>query len=131
MQRSLRMNARHFMLASLLTVIAAAATAADKPVRKPDLGDTAEGTYRGDVISDARGASKEGVTMTVTRIGVNRVEVTSDYARIPRVSYRLQRVMNTIQNVGGNDVFLLDLSKRPPTLHVTRDDAAWAGTRSP
>ena len=119
-----------FTFALVVAFAATTAGSADAPKRKPDLGDTAEGIYSGDVISDARGASKEGVMVTVTRTGVNRVEVTSDYARIPRVSYRLQRVMNTVQNVGGNDVFLLELSKNPRTLHVTTDDAAWAGIKT-
>ena len=116
--------------ATTLPTLPTLAWSADPPKRKPDLGDTAEGSYKGDVISDARGSSKEGVTLTVTRTGVNRIEVSSDYARIPRVGYRLQRVMSTVQNVGGTDVFLLDLSKKPVTLHVTTDDAAWAGVRA-
>lgn len=116
--------------AAMMMTVPTAAWSADAPKRKPDLGDTAEGIYKGDVISDARGSSKEGVTITVTRTGVNRIEVASDYPRIPRVGYRLQRVMNTVQNVGGTDVFLLDLSKTPRTLHVTTDDAAWAGVRA-
>ena len=128
-----------FNISAFLVLLAFAATAvmaptvawsADAPKRKLDLGDTAEGMYNGAVISDARGSSKEAVTLTITRTGVNRIEVVSDYPRIPRVSYRLQRVMNTVQNVGGTDVFLLDLSKNPKTLHVTTDDAAWAGVRA-
>lgn len=117
-------------VATVLLVASASLLAAGEPQRKPDLGDTAEGVYNGGVISDARGSSKEGVTMTVTRIGVNRIEVASDYPRIPRVTYKLQRAMNTIQNVGGTDVFLLELSKSPRELHVTTDDAAWAGVKA-
>ncbi|MEO8271147.1 MAG: hypothetical protein ABI557_15605 [Aureliella sp.] len=117
-------------LAAMILVAIASALAAGEPQRKPDLGDTAEGIYKGDVISDARGSSKEGVTMTVTRVGVNRIEVASDYSRIPSVTYKLQRAMNTIQNIGGTDVFLLELSKSPRELHVTTDDAAWAGLKA-
>ncbi len=113
----------------MLALASAPALAADKPARKPDLADAAQGVYAGDVISDARGSSKEGVTVTVNRIGANRVELTSDYARIPTATFRLQRAMNTIQNVGGASVFVLDLSKSPRTLQITIDDASWAGTR--
>jgi hypothetical protein len=38
--------------------------------------------------------------------------------------------MNTIQKVGGPEVFLLDLSKRPVGLDVTVADASWSGARS-
>jgi len=53
------------------------ASSADPP-RKPDLGDAAEGTYEGDVISDSKGSSQSGVTLTVTRIGPNLVRVDSN-----------------------------------------------------
>jgi hypothetical protein len=37
--------------------------------------------------------------------------------------------MDTIQNAGGDAVFLLDLSKSPRTPTVTVDDASWAGAK--
>ena len=37
--------------------------------------------------------------------------------------------MDTLQNVGGDAVFLLDLSKSPRSLTVTVDDASWAGSK--
>src|SRR5690242_17248127 len=75
-----------------------------------DLADIAAGVYRGDVISDARGASRSGVTIIVTKTGPNTVSVTSDYGRLPPFSVRLTRATNTIQQVGTSVVFLLDLS---------------------
>ena len=69
---------------------------ADPPKRKPDLGDAAEGTYFGDVISDSKGSSKSDVTLTVTRIGRNLVRVTSDYARLPVVEVPLTLAMGKI-----------------------------------
>lgn len=97
---------------------------------KPDLADIAAGTYTGDVISDARGSSQSDVTITVTKVGPNQVEISSDYARLPRFTTRLTRALNTIQQSSGNNVFLLDLSKRPAGLDITVDDASWSGAKS-
>src|SRR5688572_5953812 len=58
----------------------------DVTVPRPDLADTAAGTYRGDVISDSRGSSRSGVTITVTKSGPNTVQVVSSYDRLPTVS---------------------------------------------
>jgi hypothetical protein len=99
------------------------------PVPRRDLADTAQGSYFGDVISDARGSSRSDVRITVTKIGPNQVRVTSDYPRLPPFTARLTRAMSTIQNAGGPEVFLLDLSKSPATLMVTVADASWSGHR--
>ena len=96
---------------------------------RPDLGHVAAGSYSGDVISDARGSSRSNVRITVTRTGPNRVRITSDYRRLPAFAATLTQAMQTIQNASGDEVFLLDLSRTPHTLHVTVDDASWAGTR--
>lgn len=96
---------------------------------RADLADMASGSYFGEVISDARGSSRSGVRITVARTGPNEVRVTSDYPRLPAFSARLMRVMDTLQNVGGEAVFLLDLSKSPRALMVTTDDASWAGSK--
>jgi hypothetical protein len=37
--------------------------------------------------------------------------------------------MNSIQNAGGPQVFLIDTAKNPPSLDVTVDDASWSGVR--
>jgi hypothetical protein len=99
------------------------------PHRPADLADIAQGSYFGDVISDARGASRSDVRLTVTKIGPNKVRITSDYARLPPFTASLARAMQTIQNAGGSEVFLLDLSKAPPSLDVTVADASWSGTK--
>jgi hypothetical protein len=120
-------RARTWFLA-LATLFVTCRLASAAPPPKPDLADVAAGTYAGDVISDARGSSQSGVTITVTKVGPNMVEVSSDYPRLPTFRVRLTRAMNTIQKAGpGNEVFLLDLSKRPPGLDVTVDDASWSG----
>lgn len=115
--------------ALLLPAGAPAAPGRTAPVPRPDLADAAQGSYFGDVISDARGASHSGVRITVAKIGPNKVRVTSDYPRLPAFTATLTRAMSTIQNASGVEVFLLDTAKTPRSLMVTIDDASWAGTR--
>lgn len=116
--------------ASLL--LPAAAHAETKPATAPhkaDLADRVAGTYNGAVISDARGSSKNDVTITVTRIGANKVEIKSDYARIPTVTIPLEKAMDAILAASGPWVFLLDTVRLPDRLDLTIDDASWSGTR--
>lgn len=117
-------------VAGFAVILSDDAPAASPPKPRPDLADIAAGIYDGDVISDARGSSRSDVRLTVVKTGPNLVQVTSSYRRLPPFSARLTRAMNTIQQVGGPAVFLLDLSKRPLGLDVTIDDASWSGTRS-
>lgn len=105
----------------------AAAAQADRVGR--DLADIAQGRYFGAVVSDARGSSQSDVRITVTKIGPNRVRISADYPRLPAFEAALTRAMETIQNRGGDALFLLDLSKHPNALSVTVDDASWAGER--
>jgi hypothetical protein len=128
---------RHFAVALLLGAAAlpfpapAAAQRAGGLVRaeRADLADMAAGQYLGDVISDSRGSSRWAVRIAVTRIGRNRVRVESDYPRLPPFTAALTRALDTLQNGGGEEVFLLDLSKSPRSLMVTVDGASWSGVR--
>jgi len=98
--------------------------------RQPDLGDVAEGRYFGDVISDSKGSSRSDVTLTVTRVGLNRVRVTSDYARLPAVEVPLQRALDKIVQSRGDTVFLYDWSKKPAKLDVSfHNEVSWSGTK--
>jgi hypothetical protein len=98
--------------------------------RKPDLGDVAEGRYFGDVISDSKGSGHQAVTLTVTRIGVNRVHVASDYPRLPEVDVTLARAMDKIVQTRGNNVFLYDPAKHPTHLDVSFDnEVSWSGAK--
>ena len=92
--------------------------------------DIAAGIYDGDVISDARGAGRSNVRLTVVKTGPNTISVTANYPRLPPFTTKLMRAMNTIQRAGGPGVFLLDLSKSPQHLDITVDDASWSGMRS-
>jgi len=110
--------------------VASGASAQASPERKPDLGDVAEGTYFGDVTSDSKGSSRADVTLTVKRIGVNRVRITSDDARLPEVDVPLMRAMDKIVQSRGDTVFLYDWSKRPAHLDVSfHGPATWSGNR--
>ena len=108
---------------------AAAETPKTVPARKADLADRVAGTYKGAVISDARGSSRDNVTITVTRVGANKVEVKSGYARIPSVTIPLEKAMDAILAANGPYVFLLDTVRSPDRLDLTIDDASWPGTR--
>ena len=117
-------------LVALFALIASTAGAAPTAKPRPDLADLAQGSYFGDVISDARGSSRSDVRVTVAKVGPNRVRVTADYARLPAFTTALTRAMSTIQSTGpGGQVFLLDLSKTPTSLDVTVDDASWSGRK--
>ncbi|RZJ11215.1 MAG: hypothetical protein EOP39_06870 [Rubrivivax sp.] len=106
------------------------AGAADEPKRKPDLGDAAEGAYEGDVISDSKGESRSGVTLTVKRIGKNLVRVTSTYPRLPVIEVPLTLAMGKVLQARGDSVFLLDRSHSPVKLEVSfNNEVSWSGQR--
>ncbi|HEY0596288.1 hypothetical protein [Sphingopyxis sp.] len=125
---------RTLVLVAALTLLPSAGTALAEtpeagPARKADLADRVAGTYKGDVISDARGSSKNGVTVTVTRTGPNKVEIKSSYARFPTVTIPLEKAMDAILAASGPSVFLLDTVRSPDKLDLTIDDASWSGHR--
>lgn len=113
-------------------LLPAAAHAEIKPTtapRKADLADRVAGTYKGDIISDARGSSRSGVTITVARTGPNKVEIKSSHPRIPTVTIPLEKAMDAILAASGPYVFLLDTVRSPDRLDLTIDDASWSGNR--
>lgn len=120
---------------SLLLVAAApsahgaSALAPPAEERPNDLAAQVEGTYHGDVISDARGSSREGVTVRVTRVGPNQVEVSSDYPRIPTVRIRIEQAMSAIVQADGDHVFVIQRDSDPNLLNLTIDDASLAVRR--
>ena len=115
--------------ALLLPVAGHAETTPAKAPRKLDLADRVAGTYTGAVASDARGSSKDNVTIAVTRVGPNKVEIRSDYARIPTVTIALEKAMDAILAANGPYTFLLDTVRSPERLDLSIDDASWYGTR--
>lgn len=99
------------------------------PAHKADLADRVAGTYKGNVVSDARGSSRNNVAITVTRTGPNKVEIKSDYPRIPTVTIPLEQAMDAILAASGPSVFLVDTVRSPDRLDLTIDDASWSGNR--
>jgi hypothetical protein len=98
--------------------------------RHPDLGDVAEGRYFGDVISDSKGSSRSDVTLTITRTGLNRVRIASDYPRLPVVEVTLQRALDKIVQSRGDTVFVYDWKQKPPKLDVGfLGEVSWSGSK--
>ncbi len=91
---------------------------------RADLADAVAGTYYGDVISDARGAGRSSVTITVTKVGPNLVEVSADYPRIPTVRIPLTQAMSAILSNSTQYVFLIQRDRDPDALSLTIDDAS-------
>ena len=125
---------RTILCAGALTLMSSAGPAAPSPpgralTPRPDLASQVEGTYSGNVISDARGSSRSDVRITIARLGPNKIRVSSDYPRLPSFEASLTRYMATIQNAGGDQVFLFDTAKKPPSLDITVDDASWSGAK--
>jgi hypothetical protein len=119
--------------ASLALLLPAGAALAEPPktapARQADLADRVAGTYKGAVASDARGSSRDNVTITVARVGPNKVEIKSDYPRIPTVTIPLEKAMDAILAASGPYVFVLDTVRTPDRLDLSIDDASWYGTR--
>lgn len=128
--------ARHAVLAALvmlgvgLSVPHAGAAEPAAHARKPDLADMLQGTWHGDVISDSKGSSRSGVTLTLTRSGVNQVTITSDYPRLPVVTVRVERAMQSIVAADGDTAFSYDGTRQPPRLDVSfHNEVSWSGTK--
>ncbi|MBS0331216.1 MAG: hypothetical protein JSS35_00475 [Proteobacteria bacterium] len=119
---------RALALGAAATLLAAAASAAPKPERKPDLADAVAGSYAGDVISDSKGSSQSGVTLTLTRTGPNTVQITSSYPRLPVVSVPLTAAMNTIVMKTGDTAFVYDRGSRKLDVSF-HNEVSWSGTK--
>lgn len=92
-----------------------------------DFAHMASGTYAGDLVSDPSGGPRSPARVTVVRTGPNQVRVTSDHKRLPSFSARLARSQDSLRNVDGGAVFLLDLARTPRTLSVTVEGTSWVG----
>lgn len=127
------MHPRRALLVSAAAWLAAPALAqapAAARERKPDLGDVVQGRYFGAVISDSKGSSREDVTLTLVRTGVDRVRIESDYPRLPVVELRLQRALDKIVQARGDTSFVYDWRSKPAKLDVSfNQDVSWSGTK--
>jgi hypothetical protein len=97
----------------------------------PDLATMLEGVWYGDVISDSKGSSRSDVMVTIRRTSRNTIAVTSDYARLPAVTVKLTRAMQTILAADGNTVINYDTAKETKELGIVFEgEVAWSGVRS-
>ena len=127
---------RYYFLAVLIgvsTLFPLTSPAAQRDVslraQARDLATFAEGTFVGDVISDSRESSRSGVTVRVTRVGPNLVEIRCDYARVPTVRIALELAMNAVIAASGDNVFLINRDQDPDRLELTIDGASLSLTR--
>ena len=97
----------------------------------PDLATTLEGVWYGDVISDSKGGSRSDVTVTIRRTSRNTIAISSDYARLPAVTVKLTRAMQTILAADGNTVINYDTAKETKELGIVFEgNVAWSGVRN-
>ena len=112
-----------FLITSAVVAAPFIPVVAKQAVRKPDLADVAAGTYEGSVVADTRGGSQSDVTITVTRVSKNLVEVSSDYDRVPTVSIGLTRASDAILNSRPPHNFLIQQDRNPKRLDLSIDGA--------
>jgi hypothetical protein len=115
-------------MAGLAAALLAAGASSAAPERKPDLADAVAGTYAGDVISDSKGSSQSGVTLTLTRTGPNTVQITSSYPRLPVISVGLTAAMGKIVQKTGDSAFVYDRAthKLDVSFH---NEVSWSGQK--
>ncbi len=119
---------RAILVGAAATLLAAGASAA-APERKPDLADAVAGTYGGDVISDSKGSSQSGVTLTLTRTGPNTVQVTSSYKRLPVISVPLTAAMGKIVQKNGDSPFVYDRATHKLDVSFN-NEVSWSGEKN-
>jgi hypothetical protein len=87
--------------------------------------------WYGDVISDSKGSSRSDVMVTIRRTSRNTIAITSDYARLPAVTVKLTRAMQTILAADGKTVINYDTAKETKQLGIVFEgEVAWSGVRS-
>ena len=114
-----------FVLSALMLASPALAT---PPPHKPDAADAVAGSYFGNVISDSRGSSRSDVTLTLTRVGPNKVAIASDYPRLPAVTVDVERAMNAIVQRTGDTAFVYDIAKKHLDVSF-HNEVSWSGDR--
>jgi hypothetical protein len=121
------MGRRKFLLLCAATLLSASSPAMAKD-RRPDLADEVAGDWRGDVVSDSQGAGRPGVDLTITLIGHNRVQIGSDYDRLPVTIIPLEKAMSSIVNRRGDSPFAFNL--RTGQLDVSfHNEVSWSGRK--
>jgi hypothetical protein len=94
-----------------------------------DLAQSIAGTYRGRVIADSMGPSRDDVSITITRIDERRVRITSPYGRIGTREIELSRVGATVTAAGTAAVLMVDPAARPTPITFDMAGFAYRGER--
>lgn len=103
---------------------------ASTPVDRTPVADLVAGTYYGAVIADSQGSSRNGVTVTLSKVDAWTVRVTSDYARIQPMEITIDRIGDTVVQAGGNTAFYLRLDREPVDLQFSPvGDFNYAGVK--
>jgi hypothetical protein len=121
-----RIARRMGLAAAAVLMLGVAVEAKTQGERKPDLADAVAGAYHGDVVSDSQGSSREGVSLTLTRVGPNEVSISSDYSRLPVTAVRLERALSQIVNRGGSTSFVYNAGKLDVSFN---NEVSWSGHR--
>lgn len=95
-----------------------------KLATKFDLATSVAGLYTGDVTSDVKGASHNGVTIQVTRVNSKLVEIRSDYQRLPTVRIPIEMAGGAVVNASGQNSFLIESNRDPTRLDLSIDGAS-------
>lgn len=111
-----------------LLVLSATALLAAAPERKPDAADAVAGAYAGAVVSDSKGSSKDGVALTLTRVGPNKVSISSDYPRLPVVIVEVERAMNSVVQRSGDTAFAYDVTRKHLDVSF-HNEVSWSGEK--
>ncbi len=95
-----------------------------------DLAPLIVGSYTGDIISDSRGSSRTGVSVSVTRIDTNRVRLTSSDRGLGSVDIAIERIDEQVISSGGDTPLRVNLQEHPLRLDYTpHNEIAFSGTK--
>lgn len=88
------------------------------------------GVYRGAVVADSKGGSRNGVSVTVEFVDRYTVRLTSDYPRIPAVTVRVSQVGDRVLADGGDTALVVDPTRTPQRLDYSpHGELSFSGVR--
>ena len=103
-------------------------------LRVCDVADLVQGTYVGEIISDSRGATPPPgvqIIINLTRIGRNRVQITTNTPQLPGADVSVQLASGKVVNTSGENTIFIDLAQSPWFIDYTwRQVVAFSGRRS-
>lgn len=97
-------------------------TAVTRPAPQQDLAAQVAGVYDGAIVADSKGPSRNGVTVTLTRLDADHLRVSSAEPRIGTLELRVARDDTTVRNDGGPHLLAVALDKTPLQLALNPRD---------